>query len=492
MAQQILLRRDTAANWTSANPVLAQGEMALETDTRKYKIGDGMNAWNGLAYASFPSDVYTKEEVDALVMNDQWYGVEWDTSVSLSSMTRIGESTLHQSLPIQSGMRRCLLSDAGVVNYYLHPNDSTLLDNSSPADLTGAAGQVMVEIPAHYEKFETEGTKRRCKLSQYALPGFYYIPKMYISAYEAAVDRTVALTPKLSSVVNLTANFRGGNNTSAWDAETRTLLGRPVTSLSLTQFRTYARNRGSVNWNCNVYIAHKVMTWLMRVEYSDFNCQLAYNAALTAEGYRQGGLGAGVTDLDGTKWSTFNSSNPFIPCGHTNALGNATGVVAYVMPAEYDSTPKTTYVPTYRGVENPFGHVWKWIDGCKCNIQSVADGDKSLFYVCDNPANYQDTDYTNYILRGVLPRTNGFIKSLIVGEFGEVMPLTVGGDALTYMCDNSYTSVPASGVLQLGVLFGGDAYTGASAGVGCSRTSATAAHADANVGSRLCYLPGVV
>lgn len=44
------LRGDTAANWTSANPVLANKEMALETDTNKYKIGNGITAWNSLAY----------------------------------------------------------------------------------------------------------------------------------------------------------------------------------------------------------------------------------------------------------------------------------------------------------------------------------------------------------------------------------------------------------------------------------------------------------
>jgi hypothetical protein len=50
MAVQIQLRNDTAANWTSANPVLAQGEMGIETDTKKFKIGDGVTAWNSLAY----------------------------------------------------------------------------------------------------------------------------------------------------------------------------------------------------------------------------------------------------------------------------------------------------------------------------------------------------------------------------------------------------------------------------------------------------------
>lgn len=50
MADIIQLRRDTAANWTSANPTLAQGELGAETDTSKIKIGDGSTVWNSLGY----------------------------------------------------------------------------------------------------------------------------------------------------------------------------------------------------------------------------------------------------------------------------------------------------------------------------------------------------------------------------------------------------------------------------------------------------------
>ena len=57
MAVQIQLRRDTAANWTSADPTLAAGEFAIETDTDKYKIGDGSTAWTSLGYSSLPSGV---------------------------------------------------------------------------------------------------------------------------------------------------------------------------------------------------------------------------------------------------------------------------------------------------------------------------------------------------------------------------------------------------------------------------------------------------
>ena len=50
MADQIQLRRDTAANWTSANPILASGEFGLETDTDQFKVGDGTAAWTSLGY----------------------------------------------------------------------------------------------------------------------------------------------------------------------------------------------------------------------------------------------------------------------------------------------------------------------------------------------------------------------------------------------------------------------------------------------------------
>jgi hypothetical protein len=51
MTSRLQNRRDTAANWTSNNPTLAAGEIGLETDTAKYKMGDGTTAWNSLAYA---------------------------------------------------------------------------------------------------------------------------------------------------------------------------------------------------------------------------------------------------------------------------------------------------------------------------------------------------------------------------------------------------------------------------------------------------------
>lgn len=58
---KIQLRRDLANNWQGVNPVLADGEMGIETDTRKFKFGDGNTKWNSLPYASNQtSDIPTK------------------------------------------------------------------------------------------------------------------------------------------------------------------------------------------------------------------------------------------------------------------------------------------------------------------------------------------------------------------------------------------------------------------------------------------------
>lgn len=77
---RLQLRRDTAANWTSANPVLASGELAIETDTSKQKIGDGTTAWNSLGYAGTPGPGVpaggTAGQVLAKI-NSSNYNTEW-------------------------------------------------------------------------------------------------------------------------------------------------------------------------------------------------------------------------------------------------------------------------------------------------------------------------------------------------------------------------------------------------------------------------------
>jgi hypothetical protein len=81
MADIIQIRRDTAANWTSANPTLAQGELGAETDTDKIKIGDGSTAWASLAYLIDAGDYLTATSTNTL------------TNKTLGATTLSGELT---------------------------------------------------------------------------------------------------------------------------------------------------------------------------------------------------------------------------------------------------------------------------------------------------------------------------------------------------------------------------------------------------------------
>ena len=417
------------------------------------------------------------------------YGVEFDPDSLAAEVTRVGNMALHKTLPIQNRMRGCLLDDNGKVVQYLN---SKTWENEVR---DGSKGQVMVEIPSHYRRFYTtnEG-KYRAMMSEFPLPGYHFVPIQYPSAYEASIQRS---TGKLCSVVNTTEDYRGGNNNANYDGTFRSFLGRPVTEMSRTAFRTAARKRksGSSEWNCYTYNIHKTLFWLFTVEYATLNSQAAFNAELTSEGYRQGGLGAGVTDLNSSKWGTFNGYYPFIPCGFTDSLGNGTGVVPFTMPTEYypdAQSPVTTNVPRYRGVENPFGHIWKWTDGINVRISPTEEngGDNlSKVFVCEDPALFKDNGYDGSSHVGNEARNNGYVKEIIGGEYGEIMPaICSGAGSTTFFCDYHYTNIPTAETLR-GVLFGGLAYDGSNAGFASARSVSAPSHTNAAVGSRLCFLP---
>ena len=423
--------------------------------------------------------VYLESNDDAA----EWYGVEFYTTSPNPDCTRIGNPNLHRTLPVHSLMRGCLLNDDGSVNKYL---DASTWESETR---DGSQGQVMVEVPDHYMRFETDGNIRRVKLSTVPIAGYRHIKKYYVSAYEATVQRS---TTMLCSVVNMDADYRGGNNNAELDGTSATFLGKPATSISRTNFRNYARKRkeGSSEWNCMTYDIQKDLFWLFVIEYATLNTQKAFNAAKTSEGYAQGGLGNGVTSLDGTKWNTFNGYYPVIPCGHTDSLGNGTGEVDYQMPEEYDTNVLTVKVPRYRGIENPFGHLWQWTDGINVRISpNKPDGDGlSKVYVCSDPSKFNDTNYDGYSYIGNEASTEGYVKSVIFGEGGEIMPSVVGGSSTTYFCDYHYTNMPAAETLR-GVLFGGPAHRGAYAGFVSAHAYSAPSTTYAYFGSRLCFIP---
>lgn len=407
------------------------------------------------------------------------YGVEWDTASSSPDGVRVGNMQLHRELPVQSKMRRCLLDRDGGVKEYL---DNELSWGGSYLDYA-----VMTEIPEHWYKLYFNGTKFRKMLSEIPLPGYKHVDKFYISTYEARMYRTDNLLCSAAGASKLSdpnsTNFRGGDNTAEWDDTYRSLLGRPVTNLTRDQFRQAARKRGS-GWEMYTYNAHKILFWLFAVEYATLDSQKPFNAQKDANGFAQGGLGPGPTQM--TDWTNFNNANPLIPCGYTSEFGNGSGEKAYVVKNASGGTHATLMANRYRGIENPFGHIWKYTDGANIQV-TTGDAGLSILWTTDDPSNFSDTSYTGYDKKGNICRTNGYVKKMLLGEDGDIVATEVGGNSSTYWCDSYYTNTSANR-MQV-VLVGGYAGHGSNAGLANVNASAAPSGAARSFGSRLCFFP---
>lgn len=407
------------------------------------------------------------------------YGVEWDTASSSPDGVRVGNMQLHRELPIQSKMRRCLLDRDGGVKEYL---DNELSWGGSYLDYA-----VMTEMPEHWYKLYFNGTKFRMMLSEIPLPGYKHVDKFYISTYEARMYRTDNLLCSAAGASKLSdpnsINFRGGDNTAEWDDTYRSLLGCPVTNLTRDQFRQAARKRGS-GWEMYTYGAHKTLFWLFAVEYATLNSQKPFNAQKDANGFAQGGLGPGPTQM--TDWTNFNNANPLIPCGYTNEFGNGSGEKAYVVKNASGGTHATLMANRYRGIENPFGHIWKYTDGANIQV-TTGDAGLSILWTTDDPSNFSDTSYTGYDKKGNICRTDGYAKKMLLGEDGDIVATEVGGSSSTYWCDYYYTYTSANRMQT--VLVGGSADIGQNSGLAYINTHDASSAAAKYFGSRLCFFP---
>lgn len=406
------------------------------------------------------------------------YGVEWDMASSSPDGKRVGNMQLHRELPVQSKMRRCLLDRDGGVKEYL---DNELSWGGSYLDYA-----VMTEMPEHWYKLYFNGTKFRMMLSEIPLPGYKHVDKFYISTYEARMYRTDNLLCSAAGASKLSdpnsINFRGGDNTAEWDDTYRSLLGCPVTNLTRDQFRQAARKRGS-GWEMYTYGAHKTLFWLFAVEYATLNSQKPFNAQKDANGFSQGGLGPGPTQM--TDWTNFNNANPLIPCGYTNEFGNGSGEKAYVVKNASGGTHATLMVNRYRGIENPFGHIWKYTDGANIQV-TTGDNGLSILWTTADPSNFSDSSYVGYDKKGNICRVNGYAKNTLLGEDGDIIATEIGGSSSTYWCDYYYTNTSTNSLRLVAVGGGSD---GADAGFIRVNTSETPSGAYKHFGSRLCFFP---
>lgn len=405
------------------------------------------------------------------------YGVEWDTASSSPDGVRVGNMQLHRELPVQSNIRGVILDNKGGIKSYLNNSN---WGNINTEYLTES---VMTEIPEHWYKLYQDGTKFRMMLSAMPLPGYNHIDQFYISSFESGIDRESSTLISSYGVGSTNVNKRGGDNTAEWDNTYRSLLGLPVTNLTQDQFRQAARKRGN-GWEMYTYGAHKTLFWLFAVEYATLNSQKPFNAQKDANGFAQGGLGLGPTQM--TDWANFNNANPLIPCGYTNEFGNSSGEKAYVVKNSSDGTHATLMTNRYRGIENPFGHIWKYVDGANVQV-TTGDSGLSILWTTNNPLNFSSTSYTGYDKKGNICRTDGYAKKMLLGEDGDIVTTEIGGSSSTYWCDYYATNTSANRMQVIQV--GGNADSGTSAGLAYVSAGDPPSGAYRRVGSRLCFFP---
>ena len=423
--------------------------------------GDGTGEWKDV-----------EPGIDLTGLEDIYsYGVEWDSTVADPTLTRIGNPLLHKSLPVQSQYKGCVANGAKV-NYYLDPNDWSKKADGTPSVLDGTDGTVRVHIPKFYGKSGVEGNKRWVRISTVKCDDTWVeIPEMLLDAYRSTVNQT---GNKAVSVVNTTAQFRGGGNRTANDTYLdtdafRSDLGKPRTNISRANMRTYAANA------CSEMLCYEYYKWIFYwawvIEYATFNSQATYNAELTADGYHQGGLGPGITDWNNNAngWSGYNGTYPITPCGYCNDIGNFTGIKELVIPETVvdESTTvstKTFKVPRWRGFDNPFGDIWTNLDGII--LERTAANQPSSVYTTSNPSAFGDdnTAKGKMTVAGKEIASDGYTKDFDLGSKGEIIPSVVGGSATTYMCDYHWCNAASTSLRTL--IVGGNAADGGYAGLG--------------------------
>lgn len=433
--------------------------------------------------------VNLQSQIDSMAINEDVYayGVEWDVTVADPTLTRIGNPLLHKQLPIQSSFRGCV-AQGPVIKYWLKPNNWAYKENGEASVLDGTDGTVKVHSIKFYGKSGSKENKRWVKISTVKIDDTWVeIPELLIDAYRCTVDTTTSSTPKAVSVVNTTAQFRGGGNRADRDTYLesdafRTDLGKPRTNTTRANMRTYATNAGS-ELLCYEYYKW-VFYWCWVIEYATFNSQAAYNAELTSEGYHQGGLGDGVTTWDGTSWNNYNGYYPLTPCGYGNDIGNFTGIKDLVIPDTTVSdsitvAAKTFKMPRWRGFDNPFGDIWTNLEGIV--IKRNAANEDSNVYTTIDPEEFTD-EIGSKSVAGIEVAKDGYIKAFDLGRTGEIIPSEVGGSTTTYMCDYHWCNSGNTALRTL--LVGGGADYGAVSGLGYFASHSGVGYANAFVGFR--------
>lgn len=428
--------------------------------------------------SSLPSNVVSRHITFNVTSQNleefDWYGVSWSETSSNPDCTRIGNMDMHRSLPIQSMMKGYIHFKAGnplhrilKLNYNWTKCESYSAGGWRDVDtlLEDNNTNVMIKIPEFWwiDDYVESTEIHNLKICPHAKPGWHHHKEAYVSAYEGYVDGSY---------------YRSTKNKI------------PSVNFTRATVRSKARANGLGNsWNIYTYNEHRAICHLFLVEYATRNSQKAVNTTLTVEGFRQGGLGSGCT----TGTATINGAQTwsFIPTGSSDSLGSGSGEVTVTIQ-QTDSSGSNTSTTTrkcnrYRGIENPFGHVWKHTDDIISSY--ISSFGARFWYKCDYPDHFGDsvTDnlyYKNIAANGVV---TGFKRKIVTTSTCDFFALSCSdASETTYWCDYNWDNTDTS---EHCLLIGGGSDTGSRAGLFDLHSDVGVGASKAYVGSRLTYLP---
>lgn len=403
---------------------------------------------------------------------EDWYGVSWSETSSNPDCTRIGNMEMHRTLPIQSMMKPFDITNIeDTVSEIILPIDDQF-QKTSYANATNIqwsivsrdSDNIMIRIPEFwYTDDYVPGTKtHNLKLCPHAKPGWYHHKEAYVSAYEVykSSDKLVSVKGQL-----------------------------PTVNFNRTNGRTWARANGfdgEAKWNLYTYEEHRAICHLFLVEYATRNSQKAVNTELTPEGFRQGGLGSGCT----TGTATINGAQTwsFMPTGSSDSLGSGSGEVTVTIQQTDQSGSNTSTITRkcnrYRGIENPFGHVWKHTD----DVISVYSNGYRTWYKSVKPDQFTTNKNASYkSLCASTMVSSGYKTEIKATPTCDFFAVSVsGGSETTYWCDYNWDNTDTS---EHCLLIGGLSDDGGRAGLFYLYSGNEVGNSYANIGSRLTYLP---
>lgn len=399
-----------------------------------------------------------------------WYGVSWSETSSNPDCTRIGNMDMHRTLPIQSMMKPFSFQTLSWYKEQYVPLQEDFVNSYYNHNTNISSGQVsnasntMIKIPEFWytDDYVPSTKTHNLKLCPHAKPGWYHHKEAYVSAYEVYKndDRLISVKGQL-----------------------------PTVNFNRTDGRTWARANGfdgEAKWNLYTYEEHRAICHLFLVEYATRNSQKAVNTQLTPEGFRQGGLGSGCT----TGIATINGAQTwsFIPTGSSDSLGSGSGEVTVTIQQTDSSGSNTSTITRkcnrYRGIENPFGHIWKHTD----DIISVYNGDYRTWYKSMKPDQFSTNKNTSYKpLCSSTMVSGGYKTEIKATPTCDFFAMSVsGGSENTYWCDYNWDNTDAS---EHCLLIGGYSGAGGQAGLFGLHSLDGVGASYAAVGSRLTYLP---